>query len=150
LDIQANVAFGIPKLDGQNKIPAFLLPAGSQQMLGLFDASTGNNPSQQYPATTFLNGDTFVVGVAGTINVFNPVTQVSSPTAVTVGNELLYITGNLINPDGWYYIVATPILATQVGFTPTATISATNAQAAIEEVNSDSISNSIAYAIALG
>ena len=137
LNIKANVAFGVVKLDGGNKIPSSLLPVGNQNLLGLYDASTGNNPSQEYPTSTFLNGDTFVVGVQGTINVFDPATNLSAPTLVQVGNELLYIVGSAVNPDGWYYVVATfqVVVASQVGLTPVGGISATNVQVGIEELD---------------
>jgi microcystin-dependent protein len=135
--IYANVAFGTVKLDSGGKVPSFLLPSGNQNLLGTFDASTGNNPTEEYPTTTFGNGDTFIVGVDGTIDVYNPATLTTAPTAVTVGNELVWITGSTYNPEGWYYIVATvtSITASQVALTAPSGMSATNVQGGIEELN---------------
>lgn len=141
LDIKANVAFGTVKLDGAGKIPAFLLPVGNQNLLGLFDASTGNNPSEEYPAETFLNGDTFIVGVQGTIDVFDPSTNISAPTLVDIGTELIYLVGALTNPDGWYYVEAAALVtAAQVSYIPMGGVSATNVQAAITELDTEKVS----------
>jgi microcystin-dependent protein len=143
LVLHANVANGTVKLDGSAKIPSTLLPTGNQNLLGIFDASTNNNPSQKYPTYDYLNGDTFIVGVASTlpIDVYDPITGLLTPTVVTVGNELTWIEGSPVptNPDGWYYIVATfsSVTATQVSFSPVGGIVATNVQAALAEVDSE-------------
>jgi microcystin-dependent protein len=138
LVIKTNVAFGGVKLDAGAKIPLAQMPFENNSLLGFFDASSGQNPSQAYPATTFLNGDTFIVSVAGTIDVFNPVTETSAMTAVAVGSTLLYITGSVSSPTGWYTIVAAAATnASAVSFLPTGTISATNVQDAIAELDSE-------------
>ncbi len=143
LVLHANVANGTVKLDGSAKIPSTLLPTGNQNLLGIYDASTNNNPSQKYPTYDYLNGDTFIVGVDSTlpIDVYDPITGLLTPTIVTVGNELVWVEGSPVptNPDGWYYIVATfsSVTATQVSFSPVGGISANNVQAALAEVDSE-------------
>ena len=104
LDIHSNVAFGLAKLDGSGKILLSQLPATDQTYLGLFDASGGQNPSQAYPATTFANGDFYIVSEAGTILVFDPATQLAAMTAVSIGWNLFYSLGSVTNPDGWYFL----------------------------------------------
>ena len=137
LNIKANVGYGTVKLDQNAKIPSVLLPAGNQTLLGLWDASTGQNPSQTFPTTIYANGDTFIIGVNGTITVYDPVTNLPAATAVTVGNQILYITGSTTNPNGWYYIVATisSVTASQVSFAPVGSITATNVQAGMQQLD---------------
>jgi len=137
LIIHSNVSYGAVKLDQSGKIPANLLPTGNTSLLGVFDASTGNNPSQEFPATTFLNGDTYVVGVAGTITVYDPATNLAVPTLVSVGETLVYIFGSVSNPNGWYYINAIDTLAVQIGFIPAGNLTSSNVQAALEELDTD-------------
>ena len=137
LIIKSNIAYGTVKLDQSGKVPPNLLPTGDQALLGLFDASSGQNPSQKYPTAVFANGDTYVIGVGGTITVFDPATNIAVPTLVSVGESLLYITGSVSNPTGWYYINATLATVTQVGFIPAGDITSSNVQTAIEELDTD-------------
>jgi microcystin-dependent protein len=135
LVIHSNVAFGTVKLDAGGKVPLNQMPTSSQQLLGYFDASGGQNPTEKYPTQTFNSGDTYIISVSGSITVFNPVTLVSSLTPVSAGNLLQFVTGSVSNPTGWYYAVqSTTVIASQVGFTPAAGIVATDVQAAIVEV----------------
>jgi microcystin-dependent protein len=137
LVIHSNVAFGIPKLDANGKVLLSQLPQGSSVLLGYFDASSGANPSQAHPATDYTNGESYIISVAGTILVRNPATSVESNTLVVVGGNLLYLEGQT-QPDGWYYSV--PVTASSAGnisFLPEGTISATNVQSAIHELDSE-------------
>ena len=138
LDIKSNVAFGTVKLDSMGKVPLGQMPVENTNLLGFFDASTGNNPSEEYPSKTFTNGDEYVVSVEGTIDVYDPVTLTHAPTLVGVGSTLLYISGSSSNPTGWYTIVAAATtLASEVAFLPEGTITATNVQDAIAELDGD-------------
>lgn len=138
LVIKTNVAFGGVKLDAAGKVPLQQMPFANSNLLGFFDASGGQNPTEAFPSTTFVNGDEFIVSVAGTINVFNPVTETSAPTLVDVGSTLLYITGSVSSPTGWYTIVAAAATnASAVSFLPEGTIGATNVQSAIAELDTE-------------
>lgn len=136
---RANIAFGMLQLDANGKASAAQLPAGVQSFLGTFDASGGQNPSQAFPATTFLDGDTYLLSKGGTITVFDPNTNTQAPTVVDLGWNLVYLQ-NLTQPVGWYYLeapVVTAAIASQVAFSPAGTISADNVQAAIEELDTE-------------
>jgi len=139
LVIHSNVAFGIPKLDLNGRISPAQLPAGTQSFLGTFDASTGQNPSQTYPAVTYLDGDTYLVSAQGTIPVYDPNTNLPVSQLVEIGWNLVYL-NNTSQPVGWYFLeapVVTAAIASQVAFSPFGTISATNVQDALEEVDAE-------------
>ena len=137
LNIHSNVAYGLVKLDGSNKIPPVLLPAGNQNLLGMFDASTGQNPSQTYPTYVFLNGDTFIISDPGTITLINPNTGLPAPVAVNAGNQLTWIVGSGLSPTGWYYVVATvtSVTAAGVSFSPSGSITATDVQGGMQQLD---------------
>lgn len=137
LSIKANMPFGIPKLDQDGKVAIANLPTGIQTLLGLFDASQNANPSEKYPQQEFANGDTYIISNAGTINVYDPATNISAPTAVDVGWQLLYILDSTINPDGWYWSEpkVTDVIAAEVAFLPSGSVASTNVQDAIEELD---------------
>ena len=133
LQIHSNVSFGMVKLNSSNKIPSGLLPTGNQSLIGVFDAAGGQNPSQVYPTYVFLNGDTFIIGDAGTIAVIDPNTGLPTATFVDTGNQLTWIITSGIDPlqpTGWYYLVATitSVTASNVSYVPGGTITATDAQ----------------------
>jgi microcystin-dependent protein len=137
LVIHSNTPFGIPKLDANAKIPLAQLPQGASVLLGYFDASSGANPSQAHPATNYSNGEMYIVSVGGTILVRDPATGVESNVLVAVGGTLLYLEGQT-QPDGWYYSI--PVAAdsaANISFLPEGTIAATNVQAAIAELDSE-------------
>jgi hypothetical protein len=139
LDIKSNLPFGIPKLDLNGQISISQLPAGVQTFLGTFDCSGGQNPSEKYPTATFVNGNTYLVAVGGTITVYNPATNTAAPTAVDLGWNLVWVS-NPDQPVGWYFIEAptvTAATASSVAFVPAGTIGATNVQAAIQELDSE-------------
>lgn len=137
LVIHANAPFGIPQLDANGKVLLSQVPISATILLGFYDASTGLNPSQAHPTTNYTNGEFYIVSVAGNIQVRDPATGVESMTAVAVGGSLLYLEGQT-QPDGWYYAV--PVAAdsaANISFLPEGTISATNVQAAIHELDSE-------------
>lgn len=137
LVIHANVPFGIPQLDANGKVLLSQVPISATILLGFYDASTGLNPSQAHPTTNYTNGEFYIVSVAGNIQVRDPATGVESMTAVAVGGSLLYLEGQT-QPDGWYYAV--PVAsdsAANISFLPEGTISATNVQAAIHELDTE-------------
>lgn len=139
LDIKSNVPFGIPKLDTNAKVALSQLPAGVQSFLGTYDASTNLNPTEAFPSNVYVDGNTYLISTQGTINVFNPNTNVSASTLVELGWNLVYIS-NLSQPVGWYFIeaaVVTAAIASQVAFTPSGTIDAIEVQAAIEELDNE-------------
>jgi microcystin-dependent protein len=139
LDIQSNLPFGIPKLDLNGQISISQLPAGVQTFLGTFDCSGGQNPSEKFPTETFVNGNTYLVAVGGTITVYNPATNTAAPTAIDLGWNLVWVS-NPDQPIGWYFIEAptvTAATAASVAFVPAGTIGATNVQAAIQELDSE-------------
>jgi hypothetical protein len=147
LVIHSNVAFGTVKLDASGQIPLNLLPTGSQQLLGFWDASGGQTPSQASPSTNYASGDTYIISVTGTLTVYDPVTLTASPTVVAVGSLLQYVENSLTNPTGWYYVVSsTTVVASQVGLTPVGNISATNVQAGFAEVDGDLTTQAAAIA----
>lgn len=137
LVIHTNVPFGIPQLDANGKVLLSQVPISATILLGFYDASTGLNPSQAHPTTNYTNGEFYIVSVAGNIQVRDPATGVESMTAVAVGGSLLYLEGQT-QPDGWYYAV--PVAsdsAANISFLPEGTISATNVQAAIHELDTE-------------
>jgi microcystin-dependent protein len=135
ITIHSNVAFGTVKLDASGKVPLNQIPQGAQQLLGFFDASAGNNPSQAFPTTNFSAGDTYIVSVGGSIECFDPVTLVSALRPVAVGSLLQWIEDSLTNPTGWYTVAqSSTIAASSVVFAPAGAITATNVQDAIVQV----------------
>jgi microcystin-dependent protein len=139
LSIQSNLPFGIPKLDLNGQISISQLPAGVQTFLGTFDCSGGQNPSEKYPTATFVNGNTYLVAVGGTITVYDPATNTSGSHVIDLGWNLVWVS-NTNQPVGWYFIesaVVTAATAASVAFVPAGTIAATNVQAAIQELDSE-------------
>ena len=133
LEIKANVAFGTVKLDSGNKIPSVLLPAGNQSLLGLFDASTGLNPSETYPTQSWSSGDTWIISDPGTTTLIDPSTGLPAATVVDAGNQLTWVVSSgitLLQPTGWYYVIATvtSVVAGDVAFAPVGSITATDVQ----------------------
>jgi hypothetical protein len=148
LVIHSNVAFGTVKLDASGKIPLNQVPQGAQQLLGFFDASSGNNPSQAFPSANFASGDTYIISVGGSIECFDPVTLVSALRPVAVGSLLQWIEDSLTNPTGWYTVAqSSTIAASSVIFAPVGAITATNVQDAIVQVqgNIPTTASQIAY-----
>lgn len=136
LVINSNVPYGTVKLDSNGKVPLANSQSGIQTFLGLWDASTGNNPSEENPFVVYANGDTFLIGVGGTIDLFDSATELESPTLVEVGDSIVRVSGSAEQPDGWYFIVATGagVVASDVQFIPQGGVASTDVQAAIVEV----------------
>lgn len=116
----------------------FKLPSTSgQRFLGFFDASSGDLPQLVFPAFEFISGDFYEIGVQGSIFVYDPATLVGATTLVTVGNYITWVVDGT-GPDGWYYTTYAPSTsATEVTYAPTGTISATDVQGAIDELDSE-------------
>lgn len=133
LDIKSNVAFGTVKLDASGKIPLAQMATTTSEFMGYFDASSGN-----LPVGAFNSGSYYAISVGGTLTVYDPVTLVASPTVVAVGGQIHYVSGSVTNPTGWYYVtVAGATLASDVQYIPGGTISGTNVQLAISELDSE-------------
>ncbi len=130
LDIKSNVAFGVVKLDSSGQIPVNLMPTTGVTYQGQFDASSGN-----LPVGPFVTGDFYNIAVGGTLSLRTsaggPV-----PTIVVAGDQIIYDE----TISGWWYNAASAVAsmpAAAVTFVPHGTIAATNAQAAIEELDSE-------------
>jgi len=130
LDIKSNVAFGVVKLDSAGQIPVNLLPTTGVTYQGQLDASSGN-----LPVGTFFTGDFYNIAVGGTLSLYTssggPV-----PKVVVIGDQIIYDE----TISGWWYNAASAIAsiaAAAVTFVPHGTIAATNAQAAIEELDNE-------------
>ena len=133
LVIHSNVAFGTVKLDASGKVPLAQMATTTSEFMGYFDASSGN-----LPGGVFSSGSYYAISVGGTLNVYDPVTLVASPTVVAVGGQIHYVSGSVTNPTGWYYVtVAGATLASDVQYIPGGTISGTNVQLAISELDSE-------------
>ena len=142
LDIKSNIAFGIPKLDLNAKIPLAQLPAGVQTFLGTFDPSGGQNPSQAFPGNVYTDGMTYLLSDTGTILVRDPNTNVEAMTLVDLGWNLVWLQ-NASQPVGWYFIesaTVTASMASSVAFVPSGTLAATNVQTALEELDNEKLS----------
>jgi microcystin-dependent protein len=101
LDIQSDVAYGIPKLDAAGKIKIGQLPASQTSFMGFFDASPGVLPSG-----TYNSGAYYTISIGGTLELIDPITFVSGPIGVVAGEYIQYVSGSVTNPDGWYYTLA--------------------------------------------
>lgn len=112
----------------------------TERFLGFYDASSGNLPQVDFPSAVFLPGDNYEISVAGTLDVVDPVTLLSAPTLVSVGDFIRWVYNSPTNPDGWYHVVPnSTIIASNVGFSATPGISATDVQAAIEELGAEAV-----------
>ena len=116
------------------------VPTGDgQTFLGFFSAASGALPQAVFPTVTFVSGDTYQISEGGNLFVFDPVTGIGSTTAVTADNYITWVTDGT-SPEGWYlthFSSGTPTSATAVSFVPSGSISATNVQAAIEELDTE-------------
>lgn len=139
LAIHSNVPYGLAKLDGEGKIPLALNSASYNVYLGLFDASSGLNPSEAFPGVSFASGSVYDVAVGGTIPLYDSGTLTPGPVAVQVGWKLTYVDNSATSPTGWYYLVPSfaAVNASDVGYIPTGEVQATNVQAAITELDTE-------------
>ena len=132
---QANVANGIVKLDANGKIPNALMDPNGYNYQGTWNASTG-----VLPGGLQLDGSMYYIDVAGTLNLYHS-DGILSATSCPIGTRIVYITDSPNLPvPGWYY-EPPPVLAgttaSQILFTPTGTVSATDVQAAVAELDSE-------------
>jgi len=130
LDIKSNVAFGVVKLDSAGQIPVNLMPTTGITYQGQFDASPGT-----LPTGTYVTGDFYNIEDGGTLSLYTS-SGGPSPKAVVIGDQIIYDE----SLSGWWYNAASAvasIAAAAVTFVPHGTIAATNAQSAIEELDSE-------------
>lgn len=132
---QANVPNGIVKLDANGKVPNALIDPTGYNYQGTWDASGGT-----LPGGTQLDGSMYYIDVAGTLNLYHS-NGVQSATSCPIGTRIVYVTDSPTLPvPGWYY-EPSPALAgataSQIIFTPTGAIGATDVQAAVAELVSD-------------
>jgi len=130
LDIKSNVAFGVVKLDSAGQIPVNLMPTTGVTYQGQFDASPGT-----LPTGTYVTGDFYNIEDGGTLSLYTS-SGGPSPKVVVIGDQIIYDE----SLSGWWYNAASAvasIAAAAVTFVPHGTIAATNAQSAIEELDSE-------------
>lgn len=139
---QMNVPNGMAKLNSAGQIPPSLLPVSDLNYQGPWDASSGQTPSQAYPATTFQDGDQYQISVAGTLTVYGS-SGAAAPTACTIGSSLVYVVGSPTFPSpGWYYnppMSFSGASASQISNIPSGNVVATDVQAAINELDSGKV-----------
>jgi hypothetical protein len=127
---QTNVANGLCKLDASSHIPADVLNITDLTFLGTFSALAGT-----LPVGTFVTGDYYIIDVAGTLTLNTSSGSVAQPC--NVGDSIIYKTDPV---TGWWYspaAVASSLPATAISFAPSGTIAATNVQAAVAELDSE-------------
>ncbi len=66
----------------------------TERFLGFFDASSGDLPPVAFPSAVFLPGDNYEISVTGTLDVVDPVTLLSAPTVVNVGDFIRWVSGS--------------------------------------------------------
>ena len=126
---QTNVPNGMVKLDAAGYVPANVLNITDMTFLGAWDASPG-----LLPTGTFATGDYYEIDVAGTLTLNTSGGSVAQPC--NVGDSIIY---NDATPGWWYSPApsASYLPASAISFTPSGTIGATNVQAAIAELDSE-------------
>jgi hypothetical protein len=134
--VKTNSGNGLVKLAG-GFIPQNLLAQTPTTYVGTWDASISTSPP---PSTGYVNGDMYQVVKAGQVNLHNSAGTVVL-TQCNIGDQMVFVqTSPSGVPDGWYYSpVAVPssLPASSIVVTPTGGISATNAQAALSELDSE-------------
>jgi hypothetical protein len=127
LNLHTNVANGLCKLDGSTKVPVVQLPFTDIHYVGIWNAAPGTNPG----TTGIVNGDFYIITVAGNLTIFRVSVgnvYTAQVTAVGVGDAIIRRVGStdLNQPDGWYYdpAAASPAVASTVSMTPTPTLPA--------------------------
>lgn len=126
---QLNVPNGTVQLDALGYVPSSILNITDLTFLGTFSALPGT-----LPAGTFATGDYYQIDVAGTLTLNTSGGNVAVPC--NVGDQIIY---NAATPGWWYSpaSVASSLPATAITFAPEGTIAATNVQAAIGELDSE-------------
>ena len=133
-----NVPFGMLKLNANGQVAPSQLSLSDIDYQGPWNASTGQNPSQAFPATNFPDGAMYMIDVAGNLDVYNSTGTLASRFCA-IGSEIIYLIGSAtFSSPGWYLNPAPTITgadATQVSFAPYGDITAINVQLAIEQVD---------------
>ena len=133
-----NQPFGSVQLNASGQVPPNMIPLSDINYQGPWDASSGQNPTQAFPAVTFTDGDMYMIDVAGVINLRDN-TGVEQPLMAAVGAEIIYVTGSPTLPlIGWYLNPAPTITgatAAQISFIPYGTITAVDVQDALQQTD---------------
>lgn len=127
---QTNIPNGMVKLDAAGYVPASVLNVTDLTFMGTWDASTG-----LLPTGTFVTGDYYSIDVAGTLTL--ETSSGSQAVPCNVGDTIIYKTTPVA---GWWHQpapVASALPATAISFAPEGTIAATDVQAAITELDSE-------------
>lgn len=137
LTIKANLPNGMAKLDPFGLVPiANLPPTGGLIIIGMWDASTGNNPTDTDPeGQPFSSGDTYLINTAGNIPLIDPVGGGYIGTDVVVGDMITYVLDHNQVIVGWNKganVDSGTVAAVNVSFTQYQGITETNAQAATQ------------------
>ena len=142
LTLKSNVALGMVKLNAAGQINPAQIPMSDINYQGPWDATSGQTPSQTYPAATFLDGDMYLISVQGTMTVHTGA-GAAAPQLCPVNSNIVYLTGSPTFPTaGWYYNPGQSGgggggSAALTTFVPSGSISATNVQTALQEVDSE-------------
>ena len=136
LVVKTNSGNGLVKL-ANGFVPQNLLSQVPTTYIGTWDASLSTNPP---PTAGITNGDMYQVVKAGNVNLHNSAGVVVLQLC-NVGDQIVYVQASPAGlPDGWYYnpvAVASSLPATAITVTPSGGISATNVQAALQELDTE-------------
>jgi microcystin-dependent protein len=127
---QTNIPNGMVKLDAAGYVPNSVLSISDLTFMGTWNALPG-----LLPTGTFVTGDYYIIDVAGTLTLETSGGSVAQPC--NVGDSIIYKTTPVA---GWWYqpaAVASSLPATAISFAPEGTIGATNVQAAIAELDTE-------------
>ena len=118
LEIQSDVAFGIPKLTGAGLIRADQLPITALTFLGTWSPTTdGSTPPADGVSSL---GEFYIFNEAGNMTLFEESNQTPHTVAVDAGDVMLFDDGTGSgNVAGWYFIASsfpTAIPATNVTY----------------------------------
>jgi hypothetical protein len=137
LTTRTNIALGLVKLDATGHIPGELLQTQAIVFIGMWSpASQGSTP----PATG-TNGDFYLFGAAGNMSLREADNQQPHTVAVFANDYMVYNTDPIYS--GWYYVHSAQqqvITASGVTFQPVGSLSSSDVQSAITELDA-SLSN---------
>lgn len=123
LVIKTNIPNATIKLDEFGLVPqGNLPPTGGLKIFGLWDASSGNNPTDTRPdALPYQSGDTYITSLAGTIPLIDPDTGLEVPTPLIQGDLIIYVQNYDATVKGWVKganVDTGSVVAGSVVFTP--------------------------------
>lgn len=137
LNVKTNAPSALSKLDQFGLVPLeHLPPTGGLRIIGLWDASTGDNPSDTRPdLEPYASGDTYVISVAGSIPLIDPVTGLYVSTSVIEGDLIIYVVDYNLVIVGWNKgsnVDSGTVAAANVSYVPYQGVTETDAQAAVQ------------------